>query len=106
MSQKRILVVEDNEPHRRLMNDILSASGYVVSMAETGASGIELAQAKREKPNLILLDMRLPDISGLEVARMLTATPSTCKIPIIAVTAQAMLGDEQIPMESGCNAYV
>ena len=106
MSQKKILVVEDNETGRRLLDAILSASGYVVLIAETGASAIKLTQEERKKPDLILLDIRLPDISGLEVARMLKSVPSTCNIPIIAVTAYAMSGDAQKVMESGCNAYV
>ena len=104
MSQKEILVVEDNETGRRLLNAILSASGYVVLIAETGASAIKLTQEERKKPDLILLDIRLPDISGLEVARMLKSSPSTCNIPIIAVTA--MPGDARKIMESGCSAYV
>jgi two-component system cell cycle response regulator DivK len=103
--RKRILVVEDNEIHRRLFNDMLRESGYVVLMAETGASAIRLAQQGR-KPHLILLDVRLPDISGIEVARVLKSAPSTCNIPIIAVTAYAMREDEQKVMESGCDAYV
>ena len=107
MSQKKILVVENNATDRRLLNAILSASGYVVLIAETGASAIKLTQQEeRKEPHLILLDIRLPDISGLEVARMLKSASSTCNIPIIAVTAYAMPGDAQKVMESGCNAYV
>jgi two-component system cell cycle response regulator DivK len=106
MPQKKILVVEDDETGRRLLNAILSASGYVVLIAETGTLAIELAQEERKKPDLILLDIRLPDISGLEVARMLKSSPDTGNIPIIAVTAYAMPGDAQKVMESGCNAYV
>jgi two-component system, cell cycle response regulator DivK len=107
MPQKKILVVEDNEIGRRLLNAILRASGYVVLMAKTGALAIKLAQqGGRRKPHLILLDMRLPDICGLEVARMLKSSPGTGNIPIIAVTAYAMPGDAQKVMESGCNAYV
>jgi two-component system, cell cycle response regulator DivK len=105
--RKRILVVEDNEIHRRLFNEMLRESGHVVVMAETGASAIKLAQqGERRKPHLILLDVRLPDISGLDVARVLKSAPSTCNIPIIAVTAYAMPGDEQKVMQSGCDAYV
>ena len=75
-------------------------------MAETGASAIKLARQKRN-PHLILLDMRLPDISGLRGgSHTLKSAPSTCNIPIIAVTAYAMQGDEQKVTESGCNAYV
>jgi two-component system cell cycle response regulator DivK len=105
LGRKRILVVEDNELHRRLFNDMLRESGYVVLIAETGASAIKLAQQGR-KPHLILLDVRLPDISGLEVARVLKSAPSTCNIPIIAVTAYAMRGDKQKVMQNGCDAYV
>jgi two-component system, cell cycle response regulator DivK len=106
MSQKKILVVEDNEIDRRLLNALLSAGGYVVLITETGTSAIERAQEERKGLHLILLDIRLPDISGLEVARMLKSSPSTGNIPIIAVTAYAMPGDAQKVMESGCNAYV
>ena len=104
MSDKKILVIEDNELHRRLLNDILAASGYNVIEAMTGESAIKLAQDNR--PDLVLLDGRLPDISGLEIARTLKATPATWSIPIIAVTAHAMPGDEQKLIESGCNAYL
>jgi two-component system cell cycle response regulator DivK len=100
----KILVIEDNELHRRLLNDIFDVKGYVVLLAETGGSGIELAH--QEKPDLILLDRGLPDISGLDVARTLKSTPSTRSIPIIAVTAYAMPGDERALIESGCNAYL
>ena len=100
----KILVIEDNELHRRLLNDILDARGYVVLLAETGGSGIELAH--QEKPDLILLDRGLPDISGLDVARTLKSTPSTRNVPIVAVTAYAMPGDERELIESGCDAYL
>jgi two-component system, cell cycle response regulator DivK len=100
----KILIIEDNELHRRLLNDVLDARGYVVLLAETGGSGIELAH--REKPDLILLDRGLPDISGLDVARTLKSTPSTRNVPIIAVTAYAMPGDERELIKSGCDAYL
>ena len=107
MSQNKILVVEDNETDRRLLNAILSASGYVMLIAETGASVIKLAQQEeRKEPDLILLDIRLPDISGLEVARLLKADEQTWMIPIIAVTAFAMQGDERKVLDSGCDFYV
>jgi two-component system cell cycle response regulator DivK len=100
----KILVIEDNELHRRLLNDLLDARGYVVLLAETGGSGIELAH--QEKPDLILLDSGLPDISGLDVAHILKSKPSTRNVPIVAVTAYAMPGDERALIESGCNAYL
>jgi two-component system cell cycle response regulator DivK len=94
MPRKTILIVEDNELNRRLLNDVLDASGYLVVLAETGVAAIEVAH--QEIFNLILLDMRLPDISGLDVARALRSLPNARHSPIIAVTAHAMLGDEQI----------
>src|ERR1700682_2426671 len=104
MPRKTILIVEDNEPSRRLLNDVLDASGYRVVLAETGTAAIEVA--RQEKLHLILLDMRLPDISGLDVARALRSLPNARHIPIIAVTAHAMIGDAQIVIEHGCDAYI
>src|SRR5438067_656484 len=104
MPRKTILIVEDNELNRRLLNDVLDASGYRVVLARTGTAAIEAA--RQEKLHLILLDMRLPDISGLDVARTLRSLPNARHIPIVAVTAHAMLGDNQIVIEHGCNAYL
>lgn len=97
-------MVDDDERHRRLLYDVLSAKGYRVLLAENGRCAIELA--RQERPDLILLDIRLPDISGLEVARVLKATSETKPIPIAAITALAMPGDERAIRESGCNAYM
>jgi len=104
MPDKTILVVEDNELHRRLLRDLLGASGYLVREAASGAAAVHAAVT--EKPDLILLDGRLPDMSGLDLARALKAGRSTWNIPIIAVTAHAMPGDEQLLMDAGCNAYL
>ena len=101
MPRKTILIVEDNELSRRLLNDVLDARGYRVVLAATGTAAIEVA--RQEKLHLILLDMRLPDISGLDVVRALRSLPNARHIPIIAVTAYAMRGDEQI---DGCDAYM
>ena len=101
MPRKTILIVEDNELSRRPLNDVLEARGYRVVLAATGTAAIEVA--RQEKLHLILLDMRLPDISGLDVARALRSLPNARHIPIIAVTAYAMRGDEQI---DGCDAYM
>jgi two-component system cell cycle response regulator DivK len=104
MPRKTILIVEDNELSRRLLNDVLDARGYRVVLAATGTAAIEVA--RQEKLHLILLDMRLPDISGLDVARALRSLPNARHVPIIAVTAYAMRGDEQIVMAHGCDAYM
>ena len=104
MQQQTVLVVDDDEPHRRLLYDLLSANCYRVLLAENGRCAIELA--RQERPDLILLDIRLPDMSGLEVARVLKATSETRGIPIAAITALAMPGDERVILENGCNAYM
>jgi two-component system, cell cycle response regulator DivK len=104
MPVTRILVVDDHEPSRRLLVDFLGAGGYSVITADTGAAAIALAHQARLK--LIVLDLVLPDLSGLDIARSLKSRPETAKIPILAVTAQAMLGDAQRAMESGCDAYL
>ena len=99
-----MLVVDDDESHRRLVYDLLSAKRYRVLLAENGRGAIKLAH--QERPDLILLDIRLPDISGLEVARVLKATSKTRAIPIAAITALAMPGDERVIRENGCSAYM
>src|SRR5207248_11511790 len=89
---QKILVIDDDELHRRLLYDVLSAKDYEVLLADRGTRGIDLARQNR--PQLILLDIRLPDISGLEVFRALRAAPETSSIPIAAITALATPGDE------------
>ncbi len=101
---KRVLVVEDNELNRRLLNDVLEAHGYLVMETAEGARALEMARQYR--PDLILMDIQLPDISGLEASRQLKNDAATRAIPIIAVTAFAMAGEERKTRESGCDAYV
>ena len=104
MQSPLVLVVDDDEPQRRLLYDLLSRMGYRVLLADSGTCGIAIAC--QERPDLILLDIRLPDMSGLEVAGVLKASPETSSIPIAAVTALAMPGDERAIRESGCDAYM
>lgn len=101
---KRILIVEDHELNMKLLNDILEAHGYDILKTDHGEEAIELA--RHGHPDLILLDLQLPDISGLEVSRRLKADNATRRIPIVAVTAFAMGGDERRARDSGCDAYV
>jgi two-component system, cell cycle response regulator DivK len=102
--RKTVLVVEDNELNLKLLNDILEYHGYTVFTTRLGEPAVELA--RQHSPNLILMDVQLPDISGMEAARRLKGDEQTRTIPIIAVTAFAMSGDEAKILASGCNAYV
>ena len=101
---KRILIVEDNELNMKLLNDVLEAHGYEV-MA-TGRGKIAIEWAHLHQPDLILMDLQLPDLSGLDATRQLKADGKTRNIPIIAVTAFAMAGDEKKALDHGCDAYV
>jgi two-component system, cell cycle response regulator DivK len=101
---KRILVVEDNELNMKLLNDVLEAHGYEVMSTGRGAEAVEWA--RQYLPDLILMDLQLPDLSGLEATQQLKADPETRAIPVIAVTAFAMTGDEKRALDHGCNAYV
>ena len=102
--RKTVLVVEDNELNLKLLNDILEYHGYTVFTSRLGAPALELA--RQYSPDLILMDIQLPDISGMEAARRLKGDEQTRTIPIIAVTAFAMSGDEAKILASGCDAYV
>jgi two-component system, cell cycle response regulator DivK len=104
LAAKRILVVEDNELNMKLLNDVLEAHGYDV--LTTGEGTVAVAWARQYRPDLILMDLQLPDMSGLDVTRQLKANAETASIPIIAVTAFAMAGDEKRALEHGCDAYV
>jgi two-component system cell cycle response regulator DivK len=101
---KRILIVEDNELNMRLLNDVLEMQGYSILKTDQGEVAIELA--RRCQPDLILMDIQLPDISGMEATRRLKSDEATRGIPVIAVTAFAMSGDERRIRDSGCDAYV
>lgn len=101
---KRILVVEDNELNMKLLNDVLEAHGFDVLSTPRGKIAIELA--REHHPDLILMDLQLPDLSGLDATRRLKADEATKDIPVIAVTAFAMAGDAQKALDHGCDAYV
>lgn len=101
---KRILVVEDNELNMKLLNDVLEAHGYDV--LTTGEGAVAVVWARQYRPDLILMDLQLPDMSGLDVTRQLKADAATRAIPIVAVTAFAMAGDEKRALEHGCDAYI
>jgi len=101
---KRILIVEDNELNLKLLNDILEFHGYEIVATGLGAGALDLTQL--HQPELILLDIQLPDISGLEVARRLKADERTRTIPMIGITAFAMQDDERKVLDSGCDFYV
>ncbi len=101
---KTVLVVEDNELNMKLFHDLLEAHGIRTVETRDGLHVLELARAHR--PDLILMDIHLPEISGLEVTRRLKADPDLKSIPVIAVTAFAMKGDEQKIREGGCEDYI
>jgi two-component system cell cycle response regulator DivK len=101
---KRILIVEDNELNLRLLQDVLEFNGYTTIVSTLGLTAVDIA--RRQRPDLILLDIQLPDISGTEVARLLKADDLTRSIPVLAVTAFAMPGDRKQILESGCDQYV
>jgi len=101
---KRVLVIEDQEDNRRIVRDLLTASGYELIEATTGEEGLELAE--RERPDLILMDIQLPGLDGYEVTRLIKANPELHRIPIIAVTSYALSGDDQKAAAAGCDGYV
>ena len=100
---KQILIVEDNELNRDVLSRRLARRGFDVLTALDGLQGIEIAQ--RHAPNLILLDLGLPQIDGWECARRLKADAATGRIPIIALSAHAMVGDRQRALQAGCNDF-
>jgi two-component system cell cycle response regulator DivK len=101
---KTILIVEDNELNMKLFNDILQANGYETAQALDGREAIVLA--REHHPDLILMDIQLPDISGLEVTKLMKADDDLKDIPIIAVTAFAMKGDDKKIRDGGCEGYI
>ena len=100
----KILIVEDNELNIRVFREVLQAHGYECLVTTDGLQAIELADEHR--PDLILMDIQLPGISGIEVTRRLKANEELRDIPVIAVTAFAMKGDEERIREGGCEAYI
>ena len=99
----KILLVEDNEMNRDMLSRRLERRGYQVVIAEDGTTGV--TKAKSEAPDLILMDMSLPVMDGWEATRQIKAVPETQHIPIIALTAHAMAGDEEKALAAGCNDY-
>jgi two-component system cell cycle response regulator DivK len=101
---KTVLIVEDNELNMKLFHDLLEAGGYKVVETRNGLEAMELA--RRHKPDLILMDIQLPEISGLDVTRWIKEDAELKSIPVIAVTAFAMKGDEERIRQGGCEAYM
>ena len=101
---KRILVVEDTEDNRQIIRDLLSSVGYELIEAADGAEGVAMAQSQH--PDLILMDIQLPQIDGYEATRRIKADPALRHIPIIVVTSYALGGDEAEARAAGCDAYM
>jgi two-component system cell cycle response regulator DivK len=99
-----ILVVEDNERNLKLLRDVLEYAGYDVRVARTAEDGITLAVS--EPPDLVLMDLQLPGIDGMEALRRLRESPRTADIPVVAVTAQAMKQDRERALDAGFNGYL
>lgn len=101
---RKVLIVEDNALNMRLFNDLLEAHGYTVLQAMDGLEALRIVREHR--PDLILMDIQLPEISGLEVTKRLKADEELRSIPIVAVTAFAMKGDEEKIRQAGCDDYL
>jgi two-component system cell cycle response regulator DivK len=101
---KKVLIVEDNELNMKLFHDLLEAQGYDILETREGLQA--LAMAREHHPDLILMDIQLPEISGLEVTKWLKEDEELAAIPVVAVTAFAMKGDEERIREGGCEAYI
>ncbi len=102
--RKTVMIVEDNELNMRLFRDLLTAFGYRTVETRDGLQALDLARF--EKPDLILMDIQLPEVSGLDITRWMKADDDLANIPIIAVTAFAMRGDEERFLEGGCQDYL
>ena len=101
---KTVLIVEDNELNMKLFHDLLEAHGYQTVGTRNGIEALDLA--RKHRPDLILMDIQLPEVSGLEVTKWLKDDPELKAIPVVAVTAFAMKGDEERIREGGCEAYI
>lgn len=101
---KRILIVEDDELNRKFLHDLLEIHGYRTITAEEG--NVVLRLARENRPDLILMDLQLPDVSGFDTVRQLKGEAETRAIPIVAVTAFAQIGDDRKALASGCDGYV
>jgi two-component system cell cycle response regulator DivK len=101
---KKVMIVEDNELNMKLFRDLIEATGYETVRTRNGLEALDLARA--HKPDLILMDIQLPEVSGLEVTKWLKEDEDLRAIPVIAVTAFAMKGDEERIRQGGCEAYI
>ena len=104
MSGKTILYVEDNEPNRMIVRDLLKRTSYNLIEVHDGEAGV--AMALEHLPDLILMDIQLPKISGMEAMRRIRANPATAQTPMVAITSFALSGDEQKAKEAGATAYL
>jgi CheY-like chemotaxis protein len=104
MAKIRILIVEDNEDNQDLMRFLLERAGYEVTTVENGRDGIDAA--RRDKPDIILMDLSLPELDGWSAAREIKADPVLAKIPLIAVTAHTLAGDRRKALEAGFDSYI
>lgn len=100
----KVLVVEDNDLNMKLFCDLLEAYDYEPLQTKNGFEAIEIA--KKEQPSLILMDIQLPDVSGLEITQRIKSDALTSQIPIVAITAFAMKGDEEKVRSAGCEGYI
>ena len=103
MAHELILIVEDDEKSRKLVRDVLTVKGYTIVEAETGEEGVRLARERR--PSLILMDIRLPGINGIEALRQLRAEPTTRGVPVLAMTASVMPEHRQTVTDAGFDAF-
>ena len=103
-ARKSVLIVEDNDLNMKLFNDLLEAHGYVTLQTKDGVEALRLA--RQHRPDLILMDIQLPEVSGLEVTKWLKEDDDLRTIPVVAVTAFAMKGDEEKIRNGGCEAYI
>ena len=101
---RTILIVEDNELNMKLFNDLLEAHGYDTVQTKSGVEAVGLA--RQHRPHLILMDIQLPEVSGLQVTQWLKDDPELSAIPVVAITAFAMKGDEEKILQGGCEAYL
>jgi len=99
-----VLVVEDNDDNRALVVKVLSRGGYRVLEAVSGEQALETAG--RDRPDLVLMDLNLAGMSGFEATRALKADPALCRVPVVALTAYAMVGDRERALEAGCDGYL
>ena len=101
---KKVLIVEDNELNMKLFHDLLESKGYGIIQTRDGMEALKIARV--QMPDLILMDIQLPEVSGLDVTKWLKADDNLKQIPVIAVTAFAMKGDEEKIRKCGCEAYI